>query len=121
MIGLFKKLVANGEWSGTLGADVVTGIVGAANAQTGATPLTASINVISTAVAGASDSFILPQPSAPGETMVVCNDDDGTIDVYPHVGGYVNALSQNASFTMTTGKRALFVAISTSKWAAFTS
>lgn len=121
MIGLFKKLVANGEWAGTAAADVATGLVGAANAQTGATPITASINTVSTAVAGASDSFILPKPTAPGETLMICNDDDGSIDVYPHVGGYVNALAQNASFVMTTGKRALFVAESTNKWAAFTS
>lgn len=121
MIGLFAKLVNDGRWAGTIAADVKTGIVCAANAQSGATPITNSINVVSTAVAGVTDSVILPKPAGPGETLVIANDDDGTIDVYPHVGGYINALSQNASFTMATGKRALFVAISGDKWAAFTS
>lgn len=122
MFGLFKKQVGKGGWSGTLAADVKTGIVAAGNAsQSAATPLVNSVNVVSTAVAGATDSVVLPQPAGAGETMLVANDDDGTINVYPHVGGYINALAQNAAFTMATGKRALFVSLSTGKWAAFTS
>lgn len=118
MIGLFKKLVDNGRWAGTLGADVKTGLVGAANAQTGATPIVNSINVVSTAVAGASDSFILPVPGGVGESLVIVNDDDGSIDVYPAVGGYINAAAQNAALVMTTGTSALFISVSTTRWIA---
>lgn len=121
MFGLFKKRIAEGQWAGTADADVATGIVAAANAQTGATQLTASVNVVSTAVAGVTDSVILPAPSGAGESMMVCNDDDGAIDVYPHVGGYLNGAAQNAGVSLAAGKRLLCVAQSTSKWATFTS
>lgn len=121
IFGLFKRLVGNGVWAGSLAADTKTGIVAAANAQTGATQLTASVNVVSTAVAGVTDSVILPQPAGAGESMLICNDDDGAIDVYPHVGGYLNGGAQNAGVSLAAGKRLLLVAESTSKWATFTS
>jgi hypothetical protein len=118
MLGLFKKLVDGGKWAGTLDADVKTGIVAAGNnSQANATALTASINVVSTAVAATTDSVRLPTIGGVGESVIVANDDDGTINLFPASGQYINAGAQNAGTALTTGQRALCISISMTKWA----
>lgn len=123
MIGLLKKLVAAGLWSGTAGADIVTGIAAAGNgSQANGTRLTASVNNVSAVAAGVTDSVVLPVPGGIGETVLVINSDAAdTLKVYPASGGYINAEAQNAPLSLTTGKRALFVAESATAWSAFVS
>lgn len=119
MLALPKDLANRGEWMGTLNPTVVTGIVAAGNAsQANATALTGAINIVSTAVAGVTDSVRLPVPGFIGQQLVVVNDDDGTLKVYPATGGVINAAAANAVFNMATLTSAVFVAVSATRWVA---
>lgn len=119
MIGLYAKLVADGNWAGTLGADVKTGLSAAGANQGAATALTASVSVVSTVATGA-DGVRLPVPGGVGETLVVVNKDaDEALKVYPAAGGKINNGAANASVSVATSKAGLFVAISATEWVCF--
>lgn len=121
MIGLFSELVAKGRWSGTLGADVKTGIAAAGANQGAATALTASVNVVSTVAAGA-DGVRLPVPGGIGEVLVVVNADAAdAVKIYPASGGKINNGSANASVSVAATKSALLVAVSAADWVALVS
>ena len=112
-----------GEWSGTSAAVVVTGITVAAgnNSQALAVALTGEINVIGTSSATASTGVRLPANVSPGDSVIVHNAGANSTVVYPATGGIINSLSANAGLTMTTGQKAMFVAISPSNWIALVS
>lgn len=114
---------ARGVWSGTDGAIVVTGItVGAGNnSQALAVALTGEVNVIGTSSATASTGVRLPAGIKAGDTVVVSNQGANTTLVYPAAGGKIDALSTNAGFSMTTGKKAMFIATSDKDWVALLS
>lgn len=112
-----------GMWSGTADAVVVSGItVGTGNnSQALAVPLTGEINLIGTSSATASTGVRLPAGAKAGDTVVVFNGGAQTTLVYPATGGVIDALSANAGFSMTTGKKAMFVATSDKNWVALLS
>lgn len=119
---MFLSALNPDKWSGTP-SQVVTGItVGAGNnSQALAVALTGEINMIGTSSATASTGVRLPASVNAGDTVVVHNGGAETTLVYPAAGGAIDALSANAGFSMATGTKALFVAISASNWVAILS
>lgn len=114
---------SRGVWSGTAAETVTTGItVGTGNnSQALAVALTSEINVIGTSSATASTGVRLPAGVKAGDSLVVFNGGAETTLVYPATGGKIDALSANAGFSMATGKKAMFVAVSATDWVAFLS
>lgn len=112
-----------GAWSGTDDAVVVSGItVGTGNnSQALAVALTGEVNLISTSSATASTGVRLPAGTKAGDMVLVHNGGANTTLVYPASGGKIDALSTNAGFSMTTGKKALFMAVSATDWIAILS
>lgn len=112
-----------GAWSGNDDAVVVSGITVATgnNSQALAVALTGEVNLIGTSSATASTGVRLPAGVKAGDTVVVHNGGAETTLVYPAVGGKIDALSTNAGFSMATGKKAMFVAVSALNWVAILS
>ncbi len=112
-----------GVWSGTDDAVVVSGITVAAgnNSQALAVALTGEVNLIGTSSATASTGVRLPAGTKAGDMVVVHNGGANTTLVYPATGGKIDALSTDAGFSMTTGKKAMFVATSDKNWVAILS
>lgn len=123
MSGLSSYNAQRGLWSGNDAAQVVTGIVvgNGNNSQALAVALTGEINAIATSSATASTGVRLPASVKPGDTVVVFNGGAQTTLVYPATGGVIDALSANAGFSMTAGKKAMFVATSDKNWLALLS
>lgn len=119
---MFLTALNPAEWSGTP-SQVVSGITVAAgnNSQALAVALTGEVNLIGTSSATASTGVRLPANAAAGDTVLVHNGGAQTTLVYPAVGGKIDALSTDAGFSMTTGKKALFVAVSPLNWIAILS
>lgn len=115
--------VLRGVWSGTEAAEVVSGITVAAgnNSQALAVALTGEVNLIGTSSATASTGVRLPTAVKAGDSVLVHNGGAQTTLVYPAVGGKIDALSTNAGFSMTTGKKALFIATTSLNWVAILS
>lgn len=83
--------------------------------QASATALTKDVNRVTTVAAG-SDSVKLPSAIA-GRKIVVINDGANTLAVFPASGESIDALSANASTTITTtAKNSTFVCASTGLW-----
>lgn len=89
----------------------VSGITASATSnQAGATPLTRTINRITT-VASAGDSVRLPA-ALPGAMILVKNTTATSMDVFPATGENINALADNAAFAVgATTSRMFFCAL----------
>lgn len=85
-----------------IGAEVATAVTAAGTNQATATALTAAFVEIGTA--GASTGVMLQ--SFP-DVFVIYNGGANTVAVFPPVGSYMNG-SQNASFSVTNAKTAIF-------------
>lgn len=79
----------------------------AGGAQVGAAPLNLGMNRFTTVVTGG-DSAILPLMTGAVVIMVV-NATANSMNVFPNVGGTINALSANTAFAVAAGKTAIFV------------
>lgn len=114
-MALAKELVAGGLFANTAAAvtgSVATGITaGATQTQAGATPLTASSNVVGT-VGTTNDGVILPA-GAVGDDVFVRNSGANTVKVYPPVGGSINGGTANAAVTLAAGASTRFLYTST--------
>lgn len=96
-------------------------VVGVGTAQTGAAPLVEGTNYLTSETG--QTAFILPALQAEGSPIVVRG---GTVAalVFPPVGGAINALAANASFSVTAAKTAMFVPVADGtglKWIAILS
>jgi hypothetical protein len=121
MIGRISSHVTAGFWPASVQPNVVTGIAAAGNSQATATQLTGDINVVASATATSADGVRLPKAMR-GDVVAIYNADDGAIAVWPFSGDGINALGSNAEYTsMTTGKNALFIAVSDTAWIAILS
>jgi hypothetical protein len=107
-------------WSGTVWAKstITTVAANSGAAQTGATPLTAKVNAVTSA--GSAYSVLLPV-SVPGmEITVITVSATNTVAVFPNAAGTttetINALSANAGITMATRTRAIFYCIVAGQW-----
>lgn len=86
----------------------------AGGGQSGATALNLGINRVST-VGTAGDSLILPSYSG-GLVLMVVNATATSMNVFPPVGGTVNALSANAAYAIAAGKTVVFFQASDGAW-----
>lgn len=103
-----------------LGTSVVTGITAlAGGGQSGATPLSAQFNIISTC-ATAADSCLLPLIPQDNSAIFVWVKNNGaqSSTIYPQVGDSINALSANAGLAVAAGAKQCFVNVSGSNWQA---
>lgn len=88
--------------------------------QSGATPLTGSINVVST-VAADDDSVVLPA-TRPGLEIVVVNGQAvKKLNVYPASGDAINAASANTALELAVSSKAMFVCAAGGHWYAIVS
>jgi hypothetical protein len=92
-----------------------TGITAAvASNQAGGTPIRSAFNRVTT-VANAGDSVTLPVALA-GASLVITNASATSMDVFPAVGGVINALSPNAAFAIAGGVTVMFVCSVAGTW-----
>ena len=123
MIGRTETRARRGDWTGTPGAEVVTGItVGAGNnSQALAVALTGDVNVIGTSSATASTGVRLPAGVGAGDQVAVYNAGARATAIDPQVGGTINALAANAALSLAAGGKALLIATSRTSWMAIVS
>ena len=95
-----------------------SGLSAAGSNQGTATVITKQTNQFTTV--GASQAAILPSPEQ-GEFIFIANAGANALSVYPASGHSINALANNAAFSMAVGKNALFWAATSSKWYALLS
>lgn len=95
-----------------------SGLSAAGTNQAGATGITKQTNQFTTVAA--SSGAILPSPEQ-GEFIFIANAGANALSVYPASGHSINALANNAAFSMAVGKNALFWAATSSKWYALLS
>lgn len=86
----------------------------AGGGQTSALPLTMGLNLFTT-VANAGDSAIL-QTTDGGPVVVVINGTSTSMNIYPPVGGQINALGTNAAYALAAGKTAIFFQTTAGQW-----
>mgnify|MGYP000905420084 FL=1 len=100
-----------------LGETGSTGIAAAGTTQVGATPLSATVNEITSATAGVNDSVRLDSIAAAKNIVVfVRNSTLAPLKVFPATGESINALAANASQTVNAASGTWFAAVSTTKW-----
>lgn len=109
-----KDMVKAGLWIGTAQAvlrpgSLATALTAAGSNQATALALTSEVNVIGTAAA--STGVALPAAFDIGDEFVVVNGGANAITVYPFVGGYINALAQNAGVSVAAGASQTFKAV----------
>lgn len=76
-----------------------TGLTATGTTQAGALVLPADVNKFTTV--GASSGCIIP-PLNGGDNIVVVNSGANALSLYPPVGGFINALGQNAAYSIAT-------------------
>lgn len=82
--------------------------------QAGATALTATINLITTA--SGTQGVRLPSPVA-GQTIIVANNSGvSTARIYPHSGGNIDGGTSNVHILISTATTFTFVAMSSTMW-----
>ena len=86
----------------------------AGGGQTDATQLNPGTNVVSV-VATANDSAQLPA-DIQGQTVVVTNTSGNSLNVFPALGGSINALSANAALAVGAGLTTVFYGVSATNW-----
>lgn len=86
----------------------------AGGGQANGTAIT-SQNARFTTVATAGDSATL-QVAVPGLIVSVSNAGANSMNIFPAVGGQINALGANAAFALAAGKTAFFTAYNATQW-----
>jgi hypothetical protein len=99
--------------------DSISAAVSAAGATQGtATALVSNINNV-TVVAASADGVILPTAVAGMRILVRNSDAADTLKIYPATGAQINALGNNASFSLTAGSTTELFASTTTQWYTF--
>lgn len=120
MFGRIARLVSSGVWASAATPQVQT-VTPTGNSQTTAAPVTGDVVVTSGGTASSADGIRLPKAQK-GDVVFVRHPGAYTLDVWPSKGDAINAGSADAVFTgMSTGKNALFIAVSDTTWAAVVS
>jgi len=97
----------------------ISAAVSAAGATQGtATALVSNINNV-TVVAASADGVILPTAVAGMRILVRNSDAADTLKIYPGAGAQINALGNNASFSLTAGSTTELFASTTTQWYTF--
>lgn len=100
--------------SGNVYRSVSATVSAAGTDQATATALTADINVVSTV--GSGTGVLLPTPTAAGMKITVFSDGANDLAVYPHTDGTIDGAAANTAATLTSTKRADFIAVSSTAW-----
>lgn len=110
-----------GQASALVSSSVTTGISAAGTTLGTATDLTTSINLVSTAAAGA--GVALPTGYTTNDTVMVFNDNTGnSFYVYPESASVqINQMSVGAGILLPTNTSCMFVKASTTRWVALRS
>jgi hypothetical protein len=90
-----------------------SGLSAVGTTQGTATAITKQTNQFTTVAA--SSGAILPSPEQ-GEFIFVANAGANAMNVYPASGHSINALANNAAFSLAAGKNAVFWAATATKW-----
>lgn len=108
------------ELAARIGDKRVSGIAATGNSsQANAYAIRGSANIFSTVTTGSADSARLPTKAAyPNDDIYIINQGAGTLQVYPHVGGQINAVAVNGALAITTGGAAHFKRMSNTVWVA---
>jgi len=91
-------------------------VTAAAGAQADATALTSTFNIVTVATANA--GVKLPDVTS-GKYVIVVNDTDEIIKVYPESGESIDTLATNASLELRARKALTVVGASNTKWNSF--
>jgi hypothetical protein len=85
--------------------------------QASATPLTKDVNILTTVTSGSATGVALPT-GTPGMVIFVYNSTATAANVYPVNGGSasINALGNNAAYSLAATTGARFVCASATKW-----
>lgn len=121
MFGRIANLARSGFWASSVTPQVVT-VTPVGNSQATAAGVGEADVVVTTGgTATTADGIRLPKANK-GDVIIVRHPGAYTLDVWPAVGDSVNAGAADAVFTgVTTGKSALFFAVSNSNWVAIVS
>ena len=95
--------------------DFTGGLVATGNNQATSLLLNSAINDVITT---ASSTGVMLPPVEASATVTVYNAGANALLVYPQVGGKINALADNAGFSIGANKGATFVGISGTGWRA---
>jgi hypothetical protein len=98
------------------GESIPAPVAGATTAQATATPLTGTINQVTTAVG--QTAVLLPSTQPLGTAVKVYVSTATAALVFPHVGASINEGAANASFSVAQAKFTSFVRVSATKWLA---
>jgi hypothetical protein len=82
--------------------------------QAGGTKLFHGLNVIATA--SGSDAVTMPMTSVFGCILVIVNHTGQTIQLFPAVGGTINAANANAAVTIATATTSIYVSSVNNQW-----
>lgn len=97
-----------------LGDTAPGAVAGAGTAQSGATPLTGTVNQVTTAAGNT--AFLLPAAQRLLSSVHVYNASATAALVFPPSGGNINQLAADASFSVAQGRLATFIRVSATKW-----
>ena len=82
--------------------------------QAGGTALHHGLNIVATAAA--SDAVTMPTNSVLGNILIIVNHTGQTIQLFPAVGGTINAASKNAAVTIATATTSVYVFGVNAQW-----
>lgn len=97
---------------------IATGIAAAGDSQATATDLTAGINVVATATATSADGVQLPGDREAGDILIIVNNTDAALGVWPPSGGAINGGSANAEKALAANMSGLYISHGDGNWAA---
>ena len=105
----------NLTYTGTLTAGLSASVAAAGNDQSGATALTKTMNIVTSATATSADGVKLPDTAA-GLLIEILNDTSVTIDIFPASGESIDSGSANAAVSLASGHSLRLVGVSATKW-----
>lgn len=97
-----------------IGDIIPASAAGVGTAQATATPLTGTINQVTTAAG--QTAFLLSSAQPLGTSVNVYNSTATAALVFPPTGGNINEVAANASFSVAQARTASFVRVSATKW-----
>ena len=98
-----------------LTAGLSASVAAAGNDQSGATALTKTMNIVTSATATSADGVKLPDTAA-GLMIEILNDTSVTIDIFPASGESIDSGSANAAVSLASGHSLRLVGVSATKW-----
>ena len=99
-----------------VGDTIPAAVAGVGTAQSGATPLTGTMNQVTTAAG--QTAFLLSSAQPTGTSVNVYNSTSTAALVFPPTGASINEGAANASFSVAQAKFTTFVRVSATKWLA---